>query len=64
MKGYEVISTLKNHIGENDLIVSSNGNISREVFHFLPKHQVYLRGSMGLPVGVGVGLAVMNPQKR
>ena len=64
MKGYEVISTLKNHIGENDLIVSSNGNISREVFHFLPKPQIYLRGSMGLPVGVGIGLAVVNPEKR
>ncbi len=64
MKGYEIISSLKNHIGENDLIVSSNGNISREVFHFLPQPQVYLRGSMGLPVGVGIGLAVMNPHKR
>jgi phosphonopyruvate decarboxylase len=64
MKGYEVISSLKNHIGENDLIVSSNGNISREVFHFLPQNQFYLRGSMGLPVGVGIGLAVLNPEKR
>ena len=64
MKGYEVISKLQDHIGENDLIVSSNGNISREVFHFLPKPQIYLRGSMGLPVGLGLGLAVMNPDKR
>ena len=64
MKGYEVISNLQDHIGDNDLIVSSNGNISREVYHFLPKPQVYLRGSMGLPVGVGLGLALMNPEKR
>ncbi|MHA1941194.1 MAG: thiamine pyrophosphate-dependent enzyme [Candidatus Hodarchaeales archaeon] len=64
MKGYEVISTLNGYIGDNDIIVSSNGNISREVYHFLPKPQVYLRGSMGLPVGVGLGLAVMNPEKR
>ena len=64
MKGYEVISSLQDLIGENDLIVSSNGNISREVYHYLAKPQVYLRGSMGLPIGVGLGLAVMNPEKR
>ncbi len=64
MKGYEVILKLQEYLGENDLIVSSNGNISREVYHYLPKPQVYLRGSMGLPVGVGLGLAVMNPEKR
>ncbi len=64
MKGYEVISALKNHIGEKDVIVSSNGNISREVYHLLPKPQVYLRGSMGLPVAVGLGLALAIPSKK
>jgi thiamine pyrophosphate-dependent acetolactate synthase large subunit-like protein len=64
MKGFEVISSLEDHIGEGDIIVSSNGNISREVYHYLPRPQVYLRGSMGLPVGVGLGLAAMNPEKR
>jgi thiamine pyrophosphate-dependent acetolactate synthase large subunit-like protein len=64
MKGYEVISALKNHISENDIIVSSNGNISREAYNLLPKPQVYLRGSMGLPVAVGLGLALANPNKR
>ncbi|MHA2271166.1 MAG: thiamine pyrophosphate-dependent enzyme [Candidatus Hodarchaeales archaeon] len=64
MKGYEVISALKNHVGENDVIVSSNGNISRETYHLIPKPQVYLRGSMGLPVAVGLGLALANPTKK
>ncbi|HUT79629.1 MAG TPA: thiamine pyrophosphate-dependent enzyme [Candidatus Bathyarchaeia archaeon] len=64
MKGFEVIKSLKEFILESDVIVSSNGNISREVFHHLPQPQVYLRGSMGLPVSVGLGLALANPKKR
>ncbi len=64
MRGYEVIACLKDYLTEDDLLVSSNGNISREVYHLLTKPQVYLRGSMGLPVGVGLGLAVMNSDKR
>ncbi|MFX0115593.1 MAG: thiamine pyrophosphate-dependent enzyme [Candidatus Hodarchaeota archaeon] len=64
MKGYEVLSALNSQIGENDVIVSSNGNISRETYHLLPKPQVYLRGAMGLPVAVGLGLALANPAKK
>ncbi|MFW9905089.1 MAG: thiamine pyrophosphate-dependent enzyme [Candidatus Thorarchaeota archaeon] len=64
MKGYDVISALTDYVGNNDIIVSSNGNISREVYHLLPKPQVYLRGSMGLPVAVGLGLAFANPSKK
>ena len=64
MKGIEVITALKDLINDNDVIVSSNGNISREAFHVLPRPQVYLRGSMGLPVPVGLGLALVNPDKR
>ena len=64
MKGYEVIYSLKNHIGKNDVIVSSNGNISREVYNLLPQPQVYLRGSMGLPIAVGLGLALANSKMK
>jgi thiamine pyrophosphate-dependent acetolactate synthase large subunit-like protein len=64
MKGIEVIIALKDLINDNDVIVSSNGNISRETFHVLPRPQVYLRGSMGLPVPVGLGLALAKPDKR
>lgn len=64
MKGFEVIMSLTNCLSENDIIVSSNGNICREVYNFLPRPQVYLRGSMGLPVAVGLGLALAKPKKR
>lgn len=64
MKSFEVIKNLSPLINEDDIIISSNGNISREAFHHLAKPQVYLRGSMGLPVSVGLGLAIANPQKR
>ncbi|UCE13330.1 MAG: hypothetical protein JSV04_14235 [Candidatus Heimdallarchaeota archaeon] len=63
MKGFEVISALKKHLRKDDIIVSSNGNISREAYHVLPRPQVYLRGSMGLPIAVGLGLALTNPKK-
>lgn len=64
MKGIEVITAMKESISEADIIVSSNGNISREVFHRLIQPQVYLRGSMGLPISVGLGLALANPERR
>ena len=64
MKGYEVISSLKHHIRENEVVVSSNGNISREAYNLLPKNQVYLRGSMGLTIPVGLGIALANPKEK
>ena len=64
MKGYEVVLALNNYIDKDDVIISSNGNISREVYHLLSKPQVYLRGSMGLPVAVGLGLALTNPDQK
>ena len=64
MRSYEVMDSLKEFISENDIIISSNGNISREAFHLLPQPQIYLRGSMGLPVSVGLGVALANPKKR
>jgi len=64
MKGHEVIKLLGTLLLGNELIVGSNGNISRQVFHYLPKPQIYLRGSMGLPLAVGLGLAISQPDRK
>lgn len=64
MDGYEIIQELASSLSGDELIVSSNGNISRQVYHFCPKPQIYLRGSMGLPVPVGLGVALVRPEKQ
>ncbi len=64
MKGYEVIEKIKGYINERDMIVSSTGNISREVFHILDQPQVYLRGSLGLQISVGLGIAIEEKKRK
>ncbi|MBY8998118.1 MAG: hypothetical protein KGD60_10320 [Candidatus Thorarchaeota archaeon] len=64
MYGFEIIQELASVLSGDEIIVSSNGNISRQVYHFLPKPQIYLRGSMGLPVPVGLGMAMARPGKQ
>ncbi|MHA1767979.1 MAG: thiamine pyrophosphate-dependent enzyme [Promethearchaeota archaeon] len=64
MKGYEVIEKLKPLITNRDIIVSSSGNISREVFHILEKPHVYLRGSLGLQIAVGLGIAIEEKNRK
>jgi len=64
MYGYEIIQELASFLSGDEIIVSSNGNISRQVYHYLPRPQIYLRGSMGLPVAVGLGVALARPEKQ
>ena len=64
MYGYEIIKEIGPFLTGGEIIVSSNGNISRQVYHYLPKPQIYLRGSMGLPVSVGLGVALSKPEKK
>ncbi len=63
MKGAEVISKLSTILNGEELIVSSNGNVSRQVYHLLQGDHIYLRGSMGLPVPIGLGLALAQPNR-
>ncbi|MHA2002772.1 MAG: thiamine pyrophosphate-dependent enzyme [Candidatus Thorarchaeota archaeon] len=64
MHGYEIIQELASFLSGDELIISSNGNISRQVYHYLPQPQIYLRGSMGLAVPVGLGVAMARPEKQ
>ncbi|MHA2142770.1 MAG: thiamine pyrophosphate-dependent enzyme [Candidatus Thorarchaeota archaeon] len=64
MHGYEIIQELASFLSGDELIISSNGNISRQVYHYLPQPQIYLRGSMGLAVPVGLGVAMARPDKQ
>lgn len=63
MKGAEVISKLSTILDGEELVVSSNGNVSRQVYHLLQGDQFYIRGSMGLPVSIGLGLALAQPRR-
>lgn len=64
MDGHEIIQELAFFLTGDEVIISSNGNISRQVYHYLPRPQIYLRGSMGLPVSVGLGVALARPERK
>lgn len=64
MHGHEIIQDLTSFLSGDELIVSSNGNISRQVYHYLPQPQIYLRGSMGLAISVGLGAALAHPKRQ
>lgn len=64
MHGFEIIQELAPFLSGDEVIISSNGNISRQVYHYLPQPQIYLRGSMGLAVPVGLGVALARPEKQ
>ena len=50
---------------ENDIIVSANGFISRDVFSSLEKNtNFYMIGSMGLASSIGLGIALKKPKNR
>ena len=50
---------------KEDIIVSANGFISRDVFSSLEKNtNFYMIGSMGLASSIGLGIALKKPKKR
>ena len=65
MKRYEAIEIIAKELTGNELVVSANGMISRELFTIrdLPNN-FYMLGSMGLASSIGFGLAYNLPNKK
>ena len=60
----QAIKQIVNHIN-NEIIVSANGYISRDLFNVNNKPEnFYMIGSMGLASSIGLGLAIKNPKRR
>ena len=59
----EAIRLISKEIGDN-VIVSANGYISRDLFEVNDKPtNFYMIGSMGLASSIGLGIALENPKK-
>ena len=62
---YEAIETILEHVSADDLVLSTTGMISREVFAIRDRPgNFYMLGSMGLLSSFGLGLALLNPEQR
>jgi len=62
---YQAIESVLAHVGINDLVVSTTGMISRELFTLKDRPgNFYMIGSMGLASAMGLGLAIQAPNKR
>ena len=62
---YVAIEQILGHIGADDLVLSTTGMISREVFVTDDRAgNFYMLGSMGLLSSFGLGLALLNPERR
>ena len=65
MKRYEAIETIIQSLTGTELIISSTGMISRELFTIQDTPQnFYMLGSMGLASSIGLGLALSLPEKQ
>jgi thiamine pyrophosphate-dependent acetolactate synthase large subunit-like protein len=59
------IARILEHAGPDDLVLSTTGMISREVFVTDDRaRNFYMLGSMGLASALGLGLALLHPQRR
>jgi len=65
MARYEAIACILTHVDDADLVLSTTGMISREVFSTEDRPgNFYMLGSMGLLASLGLGLALLAPQRR
>ena len=62
---YEAIETILRYVSADDLVLSTTGMISREVFATRDRPgNFYMIGSMGLLSSLGLGLALLDTQRR
>ena len=62
---YRAIEKILEHVQASDLVVSTTGMISRELFALNDRPEnFYMIGSMGLASALGLGLAIQAPHKR
>jgi len=62
---YQAIERILSHVQSNDLVVSTTGMISRELFSLYDRPgNFYMIGSMGLASAMGLGLAIQAPHKQ
>jgi len=65
MKRIEAIKEILNNVDEKDIVVTSAGRISRETYYVKDRlRNFYVQGSMGATVGIGIGLAICNPERQ
>lgn len=65
MKRFEATEAIVAALKGNELIVSANGMISRELHATKDSHNnFYMLGSMGLASSIGLGLALSQPNKK
>ena len=62
---YLAVQKIMEHVGATDLVLSTTGMISREVFVAGDRPgNFYMIGSMGLLSSLGLGVALMTPEQR
>jgi len=62
---YRAIEKILEQVEDEDLVLSTTGMISREVFHTEDRAgNFYMLGSMGLLSSFGLGLALLQPDRR
>lgn len=65
MKRQEALNRIMTIIDYRDVVVSTTGLISREIFErFDSEGNIYIPGSMGLASSVGLGIAIAQPTRR
>jgi sulfopyruvate decarboxylase subunit beta len=65
MKGHEAIEKIVRALKGDELVISANGMISRELFAVKDSaNNFYMLGSMGLASSIGLGLALTVPNRK